>query len=77
MAVNLDVPQGATVSVKVRDGGEGNPAAAYHELSHRRQLPHVSGRRSSARRSWLGRCALLTAEGQVIKTDSPMVKKAR
>ena len=76
--VELDVPQGATVLQACEMAGKEIPRFCYHERlsiagNCRMCLVEVSPGPPKPQAS----CALPTAEGQVIKTDSPMVKKAR
>ncbi|BBB08317.1 NADH-quinone oxidoreductase subunit NuoG [Sphingopyxis sp. EG6] len=76
--VELDVPQGATVLQACELAGKEIPRFCYHERlsiagNCRMCLVEVSPGPPKPQAS----CALPTAEGQVIKTDSPMVKKAR
>ncbi|WP_033073249.1 NADH-quinone oxidoreductase subunit NuoG [Sphingopyxis sp. MWB1] len=74
----LDVPQGATVLQACELAGKEIPRFCYHERlsiagNCRMCLVEVSPGPPKPQAS----CALPAAEGQVIKTDSPMVKKAR
>lgn len=74
----LDVPQGATVLQACEMAGKEIPRFCYHERlsiagNCRMCLVEVSPGPPKPQAS----CALPAAEGQVIKTDSPMVKKAR
>jgi NADH-quinone oxidoreductase subunit G len=76
--VELDVPQGATVLQACELAGKEIPRFCYHERlsiagNCRMCLVEVSPGPPKPQAS----CALPTAEGQVIRTDSPMVKKAR
>lgn len=76
--VELDVPQGATVLQACEMAGKEIPRFCYHERlsiagNCRMCLVEVSPGPPKPQAS----CALPAAEGQVIKTDSPMVKKAR
>ena len=76
--VELDVPQGATVLQACELAGKEIPRFCYHERlsiagNCRMCLVEVAPGPPKPQAS----CALPTAEGQVIKTDSPMVKKAR
>ena len=76
--IELDVPQGATVLQACELAGKEIPRFCYHERlsiagNCRMCLVEVSPGPPKPQAS----CALPTAEGQVIKTDSPMVKKAR
>ena len=76
--VELDVPQGATVLQACEMAGKEIPRFCYHERlsiagNCRMCLVEVSPGPPKPQAS----CALPTAEGQVIRTDSPMVKKAR
>ncbi|HRE33753.1 MAG: NADH-quinone oxidoreductase subunit G [Sphingopyxis sp. 65-8] len=76
--VEIDVPQGATVLQACEMAGKEIPRFCYHERlsiagNCRMCLVEVSPGPPKPQAS----CALPTAEGQVIKTDSPMVKKAR
>ena len=76
--VELDVPQGATVLQACELAGKEIPRFCYHERlsiagNCRMCLVEVSPGPPKPQAS----CALPAAEGQVIKTDSPMVKKAR
>ena len=74
----IDVPQGATVLQACELAGKEIPRFCYHERlsiagNCRLCLVEVSPGPPKPQAS----CALPAAEGQVIKTDSPMVKKAR
>lgn len=74
----LEVPQGATVLQACEMAGKEIPRFCYHERlsiagNCRMCLVEVSPGPPKPQAS----CALPAAEGQVIKTDSPMVKKAR
>lgn len=74
----LEVPQGATVLQACEIAGKEIPRFCYHERlsiagNCRMCLVEVSPGPPKPQAS----CALPAAEGQVIKTDSPMVKKAR
>ncbi|WOF41815.1 NADH-quinone oxidoreductase subunit NuoG [Sphingopyxis indica] len=74
----LDVPQGATVLQACEMAGKEIPRFCYHERlsiagNCRMCLVEVSPGPPKPQAS----CALPVAEGQVIRTDSPMVKKAR
>ncbi len=76
--IELDVPQGATVLQACELAGKEIPRFCYHERlsiagNCRMCLVEVSPGPPKPQAS----CALPAAEGQVIKTDSPMVKKAR
>ncbi|MBD3745850.1 MAG: NADH-quinone oxidoreductase subunit G [Sphingopyxis terrae] len=76
--VEIDVPQGATVLQACEMAGKEIPRFCYHERlsiagNCRMCLVEVSPGPPKPQAS----CALPAAEGQVIKTDSPMVKKAR
>ena len=76
--VEIDVPQGATVLQACEMAGKEIPRFCYHERlsiagNCRMCLVEVAPGPPKPQAS----CALPTAEGQVIKTDSPMVKKAR
>ncbi|UKK84693.1 NADH-quinone oxidoreductase subunit NuoG [Sphingopyxis sp. BSN-002] len=76
--VELDVPQGATVLQACEMAGKEIPRFCYHERlsiagNCRMCLVEVAPGPPKPQAS----CALPTAEGQIIKTDSPMVKKAR
>ena len=76
--VELDVPQGATVLQACELAGKEIPRFCYHERlsiagNCRMCLVEVAPGPPKPQAS----CALPTAEGQIIKTDSPMVKKAR
>jgi NADH-quinone oxidoreductase subunit G len=76
--IELEVPQGATVLQACELAGKEIPRFCYHERlsiagNCRMCLVEVSPGPPKPQAS----CALPTAEGQVIKTDSPMVKKAR
>jgi len=76
--LELDVPQGATVLQACEMAGKEIPRFCYHERlsiagNCRMCLVEVSPGPPKPQAS----CALPAAEGQVIKTDSPMVKKAR
>ena len=76
--LELDVPQGATVLQACELAGKEIPRFCYHERlsiagNCRMCLVEVSPGPPKPQAS----CALPAAEGQVIKTDSPMVKKAR
>src|SRR5690606_2078377 len=76
--VELDVPQGATVLQACEMAGKEIPRFCYHERlsiagNCRMCLVEVAPGPPKPQAS----CALPTAEGQVIKTVSPMVKKAR
>ena len=76
--VELDVPQGATVLQACEMAGKEIPRFCYHERlsiagNCRMCLVEVSPGPPKPQAS----CALPAAEGQVIRTDSPMVKKAR
>ncbi|BBB11970.1 NADH-quinone oxidoreductase subunit NuoG [Sphingopyxis sp. FD7] len=76
--VELDVPQGATVLQACEMAGKEIPRFCYHERlsiagNCRMCLVEVSPGPPKPQAS----CALPTADGQVIRTDSPMVKKAR
>jgi NADH-quinone oxidoreductase subunit G len=76
--VEIDVPQGATVLQACELAGKEIPRFCYHERlsiagNCRMCLVEVAPGPPKPQAS----CALPTAEGQVIKTDSPMVKKAR
>ncbi len=76
--VEIDVPQGATVLQACEQAGKEIPRFCYHERlsiagNCRMCLVEVSPGPPKPQAS----CALPAAEGQVIKTDSPMVKKAR
>ena len=74
----LEVPAGATVLQACELAGKEIPRFCYHERlsiagNCRMCLVEVSPGPPKPQAS----CALPAAEGQVIKTDSPMVKKAR
>jgi NADH-quinone oxidoreductase subunit G len=74
----LEVPQGATVLQACEMAGKEIPRFCYHERlsiagNCRMCLVEVSPGPPKPQAS----CALPAAEGQVIKTDSPLVKKAR
>jgi NADH-quinone oxidoreductase subunit G len=74
----IEVPQGATVLQACELAGKEIPRFCYHERlsiagNCRMCLVEVSPGPPKPQAS----CALPTAEGQVIKTNSPMVKKAR
>ena len=74
----IDVPQGATVLQACELAGKEIPRFCYHERlsiagNCRMCLVEVAPGPPKPQAS----CALPAAEGQVIKTDSPMVKKAR
>jgi len=74
----LEVPQGATVLQACELAGKEIPRFCYHERlsiagNCRMCLVEVSPGPPKPQAS----CALPATEGQVIKTDSPMVKKAR
>ena len=76
--VEIDVPQGATVLQACEQAGKEIPRFCYHERlsiagNCRMCLVEVSPGPPKPQAS----CGLPAAEGQVIKTDSPMVKKAR
>ncbi|MBD3732173.1 MAG: NADH-quinone oxidoreductase subunit G [Sphingopyxis sp.] len=76
--VEIDVPQGATVLQACEMAGKEIPRFCYHERlsiagNCRMCLVEVAPGPPKPQAS----CALPTAEGQIIKTDSPMVKKAR
>jgi len=76
--VELEVPQGATVLQACELAGKEIPRFCYHERlsiagNCRMCLVEVSPGPPKPQAS----CALPATEGQVIKTDSPMVKKAR
>ncbi|KTE31836.1 MULTISPECIES: NADH-quinone oxidoreductase subunit NuoG [unclassified Sphingopyxis] len=76
--VELDVPQGATVLQACELAGKEIPRFCYHERlsiagNCRMCLVEVAPGPPKPQAS----CALPAAEGQIIKTDSPMVKKAR
>ncbi len=76
--LEIDVPQGATVLQACEMAGKEIPRFCYHERlsiagNCRMCLVEVSPGPPKPQAS----CALPAAEGQVIKTDSPMVKKAR
>ncbi len=76
--VEIDVPQGATVLQACEMAGKEIPRFCYHERlsiagNCRMCLVEVAPGPPKPQAS----CALPAAEGQVIKTDSPMVKKAR
>ena len=76
--VEIDVPQGATVLQACELAGKEIPRFCYHERlsiagNCRMCLVEVAPGPPKPQAS----CALPTAEGQIIKTDSPMVKKAR
>ncbi len=76
--IELEVPQGATVLQACELAGKEIPRFCYHERlsiagNCRMCLVEVSPGPPKPQAS----CALPAAEGQVIKTDSPMVKTAR
>ena len=76
--VEIDVPQGSTVLQACEMAGKEIPRFCYHERlsiagNCRMCLVEVAPGPPKPQAS----CALPTAEGQIIKTDSPMVKKAR
>ncbi|WP_374280492.1 NADH-quinone oxidoreductase subunit NuoG [Novosphingobium sp.] len=76
--VELEVPQGATVLQACELAGKEIPRFCYHERlsiagNCRMCLVEVAPGPPKPQAS----CALPASEGQVIKTDSPMVKKAR
>ncbi|MEL0154509.1 NADH-quinone oxidoreductase subunit NuoG [Sphingopyxis sp.] len=76
--VEIEVPQGATVLQACEMAGKEIPRFCYHERlsiagNCRMCLVEVAPGPPKPQAS----CALPAAEGQVIKTDSPMVKKAR
>jgi NADH-quinone oxidoreductase subunit G len=76
--IELEVPQGATVLQACELAGKEIPRFCYHERlsiagNCRMCLVEVSPGPPKPQAS----CALPASEGQVIKTDSPMVKKAR
>ncbi len=76
--VEIEVPAGATVLQACELAGREIPRFCYHERlsiagNCRMCLVEVSPGPPKPQAS----CALPAAEGQVIKTDSPMVKKAR
>ncbi|PQM29462.1 NADH-quinone oxidoreductase subunit G [Sphingopyxis lindanitolerans] len=76
--IEIDVPQGATVLQACELAGKEIPRFCYHERlsiagNCRMCLVEVAPGPPKPQAS----CALPAAEGQIIKTDSPMVKKAR
>jgi len=76
--IELEVPQGATVLQACELAGKEIPRFCYHERlsiagNCRMCLVEVAPGPPKPQAS----CALPAAEGQVIKTDSPMVKTAR
>ena len=76
--VEIEVPQGATVLQACELAGKEIPRFCYHERlsiagNCRMCLVEVSPGPPKPQAS----CALPAAEGQTIKTDTPMVKKAR
>ena len=76
--IEIDVPQGATVLQACELAGKEIPRFCYHERlsiagNCRMCLVEVTPGPPKPQAS----CALPTAEGQDIRTDSPMVKKAR
>ena len=76
--VEIEVPQGATVLQACELAGKEIPRFCYHERlsiagNCRMCLVEVAPGPPKPQAS----CALPAAEGQIIKTDSPMVKKAR
>ena len=76
--IEIEVPQGATVLQACELAGKEIPRFCYHERlsiagNCRMCLVEVSPGPPKPQAS----CALPAAEGQVIKTDSPMVKTAR
>ncbi|WP_448578564.1 NADH-quinone oxidoreductase subunit NuoG [Thermaurantiacus sp.] len=76
--IEVEVPQGATVMQACEMAGKEIPRFCYHERlsiagNCRMCLVQVSPGPPKPQAS----CALPAAEGQVIQTDSPMVKKAR
>ena len=76
--IELEVPAGATVLQACELAGKEIPRFCYHERlsiagNCRMCLVEVAPGPPKPQAS----CALPAAEGQVIKTDSPMVKKAR
>ncbi|WP_088310821.1 NADH-quinone oxidoreductase subunit NuoG [Novosphingobium sp. B 225] len=76
--IELEVPQGATVLQACELAGKEIPRFCYHERlsiagNCRMCLVEVAPGPPKPQAS----CALPAAEGQVIKTDSPMVKRAR
>ena len=76
--IELEVPQGATVLQACELAGKEIPRFCYHERlsiagNCRMCLVEVAPGPPKPQAS----CALPAAEGQIIKTNSPMVKKAR
>ncbi|MFL6746905.1 MAG: 2Fe-2S iron-sulfur cluster-binding protein, partial [Sphingomicrobium sp.] len=76
--VEIEVPQGATVLQACELAGKEIPRFCYHERlsiagNCRMCLVEVAPGPPKPQAS----CALPAAEGQAIKTDTPMVKKAR
>ena len=76
--VELEVPQGATVLQACELAGKEIPRFCYHERlsiagNCRMCLVEVAPGPPKPQAS----CALPAADGQTIKTDTPMVKKAR
>ena len=76
--IELDVPQGATVLQACEMAGKEIPRFCYHERlsiagNCRMCLVEVSPGPPKPQAS----CALPASDGQIIRTDSPMVKKAR
>src|SRR5512139_4101622 len=76
--VEIEVPQGATVLQACELAGKEIPRFCYHERlsiagNCRMCLVEVAPGPPKPQAS----CALPASEGQVIRTDSPMVKKAR
>ena len=76
--VEIEVPQGATVLQACELAGKEIPRFCYHERlsiagNCRMCLVEVAPGPPKPQAS----CALPTADGQAIKTDTPMVKKAR
>src|SRR5512141_3510868 len=76
--VEIEVPQGATVLQACELGGKEIPRFCYHERlsiagNCRMCLVEVAPGPPKPQAS----CALPAADGQTIRTDTPMVKKAR
>src|SRR5258708_25401993 len=76
--IELEVPQGATVLQACELAGKEIPRFCYHErlsIAGNCRMCLVEGAPGPPKPQ--ASCALPAADGQTIRTDTPMVKKAR
>src|SRR3569833_3626709 len=75
--VELEVPQGATVLQACELAGKEIPRFCYHDRLSVAGICRMSLVEQEKAPKPIASCAMPVAEGMVIKTDTPMVKKAR